>query len=253
MTVKNSSSFHSIYFITLPSITDILFNLRYLKIWYLLIPFFFVTACNRNRIPEGEVTASVIDYKVTYLTEKAGKIPTKMLPGKMTVIFAGHYALNRIEGFFGQFSLIYIGNLKNESVITMLKLFDKKYVYYGKKGELPCGFVNPGKLSITETGKKMELLGLSCKELLISSEEDSTFYALTTNDLKIKNPNITTPYRDIKEVLLEFRTQLSLLQMQLTASNVKRVDVSWDLFKVSDEYQERPKEFIDNTIQELFK
>jgi hypothetical protein len=227
--------------------------LKYLITGYLLISVFILTGCKSNKIPTGEVTATVIEYKVTYLAEKAGKIPTKMLPGKMTVIFAGHYALNRIEGFFGQFSLIYVGNLKNESVITMLKLFDKKYVYYGKKGEFPCGLKDPGIVSIKETGKTAEFLGLVCKELEINTGSDSLLYAISTGNLKIKNPNVTTPYKEIKDVLLEFNTQLSMLDMKLTASKLDEKTVSWDLFRVSEDYKERPREFMENTIQELFK
>ncbi len=176
-----------------------------------------------------------------------------MLPGKMTVIFAGHYALNKIEGFFGQFSLIYIGNLKNESVITMLKLFDKKYVYYGKRGELPCGFIDPGKLTVSETGITRNILGFNCKELSVQSEQDSAFSIFCTEDIRLKKPNVTTPYKQIDEVLLEFNTQLSLLNMKLTANNVQEKTISWDLFRVGEEYKERPRDFMEKTIHELFK
>jgi hypothetical protein len=227
--------------------------LKYSNLWYLLIPVFVICGCRSNTIPKGDVSATVIEYKVNYLAEKAGKIPTKMLPGKMTVIFAGHYALNRIEGFFGQFSLIYVGNLKNESVTTMLKLFDKKYVYYGKKGELPCGMSLPANLSIKETGRTQELLGLQCKELMISSEGDSSTYALCTNGIDVKNPNVTTPYNEIQGVLLEFNTKLSLLEMKLSATSVTEKNISWDSFRVTEDYKERPKEFMEHTIQELFK
>jgi len=231
----------------------ILFQLKYLNIWYLLIPFLIFTSCKNNTIPTGEVSASVIEYKVTYLSEKAGSIPTKMLPGKMTVIFAGHFVLNRIEGFFGQFSLMYIGNLKKKSVITMLKLFDKKYVYYGKNGELPCGFSELKNLSIEETGNTRDLLGLNCKELLISSDENQSFYILCSDEIEVKNPNVTTPFKKIEEVLLEFNTKLSMLDMKLTATSIQEKKISWDIFRVAEDYKERPKEFMENTIHELFK
>ncbi len=221
--------------------------------WYLLIPVFIITACKSNTIPTGDVSATVIEYKVTYLSEKAGNIPTKMLPGKMTVIFAEHFALNKIEGFFGQFSLVYIGNLKNKSVVTMMKLFDKKYVSYGKNGEMPCGFSELQNLVITETGNTKDLLGFRCKELLISSNSDSAFYALCTDGIDVKNPNVTTPFKEIDEVLLDFRTHLSLLDMRLTATSIEKKTISWDVFRVTEGYKERPREFVENTIEELFK
>jgi hypothetical protein len=218
-----------------------------------LISFLIFAGCKNTTIPKGEVSAKIIEYKVTYLTEKAGNIPTKMLPGKMTVIFAGHYALNKIEGFFGQFSLIYIGDLKNESVITMLKLFDKKYVYYGKEGELPVGFSELKNLVIKETGNTKEILGYNCKELLISSDNMPDFYALSTDQIKVKNPNITTPYKKVTELLLDFNTELRFLGMKLTANSVQDKIILWDAFRVPGDYKEKPREFIDKTIMELFK
>jgi hypothetical protein len=218
-----------------------------------LIPIFVITGCKSNTLPTGDVTATVIEYKVTYLSEKAGNIPTKMLPGKMTVIFAENYALNKIEGFFGQFSLVYVGNLKNKSVITMMKLFDKKYVCYGKNGDLPCGFTELKNLSIKETGNSKELLGYQCTELQINSDPNNMFFALSSDKIDVKNPNVTTPFRDIDDVLLDFRTTLSLLDMRLTATLVEEKTVSWDLFRVPEGYKERPKEFMENTIKELFK
>ncbi len=227
--------------------------MKYLHFWYLLIPIILFAGCKDKAIPTGEVNAQVIEYKVTYLNEKAGSIPTKMLPRKMIVIFADHYALNRIDGFFGQFSLIYIGNLKNASVITMLKVFDKKYVHYGKKGELPCGFIKPEKLTIEKTGKAGELLGLNTIELLVTSDDYPSFLALCTEEIKVKDPNITTPYGDVDEVMLEFNTRLSLLNMNLSATSVEEKIISWDLFRVPDDYHERSKEFMEKKFEELFK
>lgn len=233
--------------------TEKLHKLSPLKLCSLLGILVIFTACTHQKVPKGDTKATVIEYKVNYLTEKAGKIPTKMLPSKMTVVFAGHYAMNRIEGFFGQFSLIYIGNLKTESVTTLLKLFDKKYVYYGVKGELPCGFIDPGPLEIRKTGNSREISGFFCNELEIKASGQPDILVYSTDRIKIKNPNVTTPYKEINEVLLQFNTQLSLLEMNLTASSVQEMTVSWDIFRVTEDYKEREREFMENTINELFK
>ncbi len=227
--------------------------MNHIKLLCLLIILPVFAGCKKNNFPKGDVQATVIEYKVNYLTEKAGKIPTRLLPSKMTVIFADHYAMNRIEGFFGQFSLVYVGNLRNQTVTTMLKLFDKKFVYYGKKGELPCGLTDPGKVEYTKTGKTTEYLGYPCSELYVTPAQDSAFYALATEKLGINNPNITTPYKNIDEVLLQFSTQLNVLEMQLTADKIEQRSVSWDIFRVTEEYEERSREFMENTIADLFK
>jgi hypothetical protein len=222
--------------------------LKYLtRLILLLLPAIF-SSCNWNKIP-----AHVIEYKVTYLNDKAGSIPTSILPGKMTVVFSDHYALNRIDGFLGQFSLSFIADLKNKTVINLVKIFDKKYVYYGKVDELPVCIAPIDSMKIVEEGKNIELAGFNCRKLLITSSNHADIEVLCTNLINVKNPNITTPYREINEVLLMFDTRLSVLEMKFTARKYEEKDVPRNIFKVPKDYKELSKENIEKVIKELFK
>ena len=220
----------------------------------LLIVLVFTGACNRHKIPtEGPVNAKVIDYKVEYLESKAGSIPTSILPSKMTLVFAEHIALNRIDGFLGQFSLSYIANLKTTTVTTMLKLFDKKYYYIGKPGELPCGINKMEGIKIHETGHTKEISGFSSKELIVREGNYPELYIYTANIDNIKNPNITTPYSEVEGVLLEFYTSLSIMQMKLSASRLYNKEIDWSLFKVPDDYKLISRPEMEKAINELFR
>ena len=91
---------------------------------YLIIyPFLFailLTSCRRVvELPET-VDAHYIEYKIDYLEEKAGDIPTRILPGTMDAYYTKYYVLTKIEGFFNQFSLIQIADLKYKRVTTLL-------------------------------------------------------------------------------------------------------------------------------------
>jgi len=210
--------------------------------------------CTCNRIPkEGQVKAHVIEYKVSYLEDKAGSIPTSILPGKMTVVFANHYALNRIDGFLGQFSLSFIANLNTRTVINLVKIFDKKYVYYGSRDELPVCISEMDSINIVEEGKNIEFAGFNCRKLLVTSSNYSDINILCTDQIKVKSPNITTPYKDINEVLLMFNIRLSLLEMKLSASKYEEKEVPWDIFQVPDGYEKISKANIEQVVKELFK
>gem|GEM_PF-410657 len=229
-----------------------LFKLKHLLIIIILLP--FLSCCNRNKIPsEGMVEAKIIEYRVEYLDEKAGGIPTSILPGKMILIFADHYAVNRIDGFLGQFSLTYIANLKTRRVISLIKIFDKKYYYSGDSGEIPSGIDPMNNLKVEKTGNKKEISGYSSDELRIISPDGIEFMVYTTSFENIRNPNITTPYNDIADVLLEFYTSLSDMRMKLSASRIYSKEVEWNTFHVPEDYKEITKDAMEKTIRELFR
>lgn len=220
----------------------------------LVILLLFSGACNRSKVPtEGTVNAHVVEYKVNYLDSKAGSIPTSILPSKMTLVFAEHFALNRIDGFLGQFSLAYIANLKTRSVTTMLKIFDKKYYYQGKPDELPCGIYEIHGLTIEETGNTKEISGYTANEMIARINNDSILYLYSAQLDHIKNPNITTPYRKVEGVLLEFYTTLSIMQMKFSASRIYFKEIDWSLFNIPDDYKQISREEMEKGIRELFK
>ena len=220
----------------------------------LILLIVFLQSCNWGKVPEkGQVKAHVIEYKVTYLEDKAGSIPTSILPGKMTLVFADHFALNRIDGFLGQFSLSFIANLKNKTVVNLVKIFDKKYVYYGKEDELPVCIAPMESIDIKELEKNVEFAGFRCRKLLIKASNHPEITVLCTDQIKVKDPNITTPYRDIDEVMLMFNTSLSLLEMKCSASKYEEKEVPWDIFRVPDDYISISRENMEKVINELFK
>jgi hypothetical protein len=238
----------NIFYTFIKYINDKLLPLKYLTRLFFLFLLAILSSCHWNKIP-----AHVIEYKVTYLEDKAGSIPTYILPGKMTVVFADHYALNRIEGFLGQFSLSFIANLRNRTVVNLVKIFDKKYVYYGMVDELPVCIAPIDSMKIVEEGKNIEFAGYSCRKLLITSSNHPVINVLCTDRIKVKNPNITTPYREINEVLLMFNTRLSVLEMKFTASKYEEKEVPREIFRVPDDYQSISKENLEQVIKELFK
>jgi hypothetical protein len=228
--------------------------LNYFKGLIFLLLFAGLSGCNSNKIPkEGNVRAHVIKYKVTYLNEKAGSVPTSVLPGYMTLIFADHYALNRIDGFLGQFSLSFIADLKERTVINMLKIFDIKLVYYGQSDEIPVCVAPIEAMKVKEEDSNAKFAGFNCRKLLITSSNYGDFIVYSTNQLNIKNPNNATPYSSIDEVLLMFNTRLSMLKMQMNATKYEAKEVAWELFQVPPDYKKVSKEYMEQKLNELFK
>lgn len=202
---------------------------------------------------ERNVEVKIIQYDVTYINKNAGSIPTKILPNKMTLIMGDDYAMNSIEGFLGQFSLIYIANLKRKKVTTLLKLFDKKYYYEGNLGELPIGIDEMKSMILKPTGQKRTILDFEANEYDIENVGIDGMKVYSTDEIRVKSPNGNTPYKLIDEVLLQFYTKLSVLEMYLTAESYDLDSASIKIFAVPDDYILVPKLKMEKTLSELFK
>ena len=213
---------------------------------------FGVIGCGRNT-GSGDVKAYTIHYRVTYLDNKVGSVPTEILPDHMTLVFTNHYALNNVEGFLGQFSLSYLADLRKKKVTTLIKLFDKKYYYEGSPGEIPCG-IDPMEGMELKPGKKNTIIaGHECQEYILSRPGEKDIPVYSTDEIKIKSPNITTPYRDHNQVLLQFYTRLSVMDMILTADSVTSGKVPAGIFNVPEGYQPVSRRTMETVLNELFK
>lgn len=218
----------------------------------LLLVLVFMLSCNQKKQVRN-VKAQIIEYKVEYLADKVGEIPTSVLPRKMELIFSGSYALNRIEGFMGQFSLTYIADLEDETVITLLKIFDRKYFYKGVSGELPVGIDKIEGMRIAKGTNTMDIAGVKSNELILSipGKEDISIYS--TKEIEVKSPNITTQYRDEKNVLVSFYTSLSNMEMMLTAQKTSEKIISNKIFFIPEDFRRISRNSMEEAIHELFK
>lgn len=227
--------------------------MRYLKYFILLfIASILLNSCSVRK-SDKIIEVKIIQYDVTYINKNAGGIPTKILPNKMNLIFGGNYAMNSIEGFLGQFSLTYIANLKKKKVTTLLKLFDKKYYYLGSNGEFPCG-IDPMKAMVLKpTGKNTNILGFDAIEYEMEHAGITGMKIYTTKDIDIKSPNNATPYNSLDEVLLQFYTKLSVLEMYLVAESYEKDSASIDIFSIPDDYVPVTRTKMEKTLAELFK
>ena len=93
-----------------------------------LLPYLFLltvitAACHRNASAPETIEAYYLQYDIKYLEDMAGDIPTRILPRTMDAFYSKPYVYTRIEGFFNQFTLVQIADLKENKVTTLLDFF----------------------------------------------------------------------------------------------------------------------------------
>lgn len=220
----------------------------------LFIPFLFllsllINGC-RPTLPET-VEAHFVKYDIAYMESMAGDVPTRILPAKMDSWYTDYFVVTRINGFFNQFSLIQIADLRDKRVTTLLNLFGNKVYHKGEKGELPAGIIAPEELHIKTTGEKSVIGGLKSEQVKIDTGTES-FNMYYTRDFSVRRPNMSTPYGSIAYPLSDFRIQLSYLKMHLTCSEYESVIVESEIFTVPDDYRHVNRPVMEEIINSLF-
>lgn len=221
----------------------------------LILPLILMTlmlsACRNSGNNSALTEAHYMEYRITYAEDMAGDIPTRMLPKVMESWYTEQYVLTSITGFFNQFSLVQISNLRSKKVTTILNFFGTKVWYRSERGELPASVVDPGIVDIHITGDTLSINGiLSYAAKVQTSEEEYDIYY--NRNFKVRNPNLSTPYRDVGHPLSDFQIQLSYLKMQLTCTEYGIREVERELFRVPEDYREVERELMEQIINSLF-
>ena len=210
-----------------------------------------LVSCRRNVDLPETIDAYYVKYQIQYLETKAGDIPTRILPGHMDTYYTKYFILSRIEGFFNQFSLIQIANLRHRRVTTLLNFFGNKVFYIGGHGELPAAIVEPDHISYKYTGETKVIGGLNSEQITVDTGEEQ-FNIYSTKDFNVRRPNITTPFRSIDDPLSEFRIQLSLLKMNLTCAEFESKTIESKIFTIPQDYRPVSRDDMEEIINSLF-
>jgi GLPGLI family protein len=182
------------------------------------------TSCQRaddnHRISSGR-----IDYKITYLNNDLDKKTRNILPSRMKLVFDEKHATNNIEGFMGMYKLYAFTNFTTRKCSTILKVLDKHYLFRGNRDEQMCCFDTMDDMEIAETEETKVIAGFTCKKAIISLPSgNESFIIYYTDEIALKHPNTTNPYRKVKGVLMEFELKLLYLNMRFEAEKYQPLE-----------------------------
>jgi hypothetical protein len=195
--------------------------------------------------------AHYLKYHISYLESMAGDVPTRILPATMHSWYTDYFVVTEIRGFFSQFSLIQIADLRNKRVSTLLNVFGSKIYHRADRGELPAGIIAPAELQIQNTGEHSVIGGLHSEQVKIDTGSE-TFNMYYTRDFSVRKPNLSTPYSSINHPLSDFRIQLSLLKMHLTCTKYETRTIGRDIVKIPEDYKPVTREVMEEIINSLF-
>jgi hypothetical protein len=198
-------------------------------------------------INEGE-----IHYSITY-TGKTGILPKEIMPKKLIVSFKDDKILFDISAPYGNSWILNLANPKEGIFDTYISLLSWKYYHTAGPGELYPGFEKMEGIEIKKTNETSTICGYNCKKVQVTfaCDRNKIYDIWFTDEIDIKDPNVRTPYQEIKGVLMDFSLLLGTEELHFDIENVYKKEVPDKTFERRDQYKKISREDINQFIYKM--
>ena len=198
-------------------------------------------------IDEGE-----IHYTIEYMGN-LGIMPKEYMPRNLVVSFKDDKILFEISAPFGNSGIFNLSNPEDEIFDTYISLLTLRYFYAAKPGELHPGFEAMKGMEIHKTSRASVICGFNCKnaEITFPADRDKVYNIWYTDEIDVKNPNVSTPFNEIDGVLMSFFFFLGPAEMHFDAETVYKKEIPDKTFQRRDKYVQVSREEISNFISKM--
>lgn len=220
---------------------------------YTIVFLGFLSSCDslsfRNGIREGQ-----IKYDISYPNIPSDSYVLDLMPKSMTTTFANNEYRTDIIAGMGLFKTSIISNSDSEKLLHTVKVLTTKYASYFSEEELRK--INPDfkELEVALNNKTKTIAGYNCKGADITVYGDSTwtFELYYTEEIKIKEVNNHTPFKEIKGVLMEYEITSYDTHMHFVAQEVLDIEVTDEELELEEGYEMVSPEKLKTEIETVF-
>jgi hypothetical protein len=207
-------------------------------------------SCNEHgsrNINQGE-----IHYSINYLGN-VSSMPKEIRPKNLIVSFKNDKIVYELISPVGNSGIINISNPTKEIYDTYLSMFTIRYFYPSEPGEVHPGFEAMAGIEIKKTSKSTVICGFNCKnaEVTFPFDRRKVFNIWYTDEIKVKNPNASTPFAEVDGVLMNFFFFMGHSELQFEAENVYRKDIPDLTFERKQKFVKVSREDINKFISKM--
>jgi hypothetical protein len=196
---------------------------------------------------EKNIDQGEIHYTIEYMGNLGSM--KELMPKDMVVSFKDNKILFEMSTF-GNSGILNLANPEEGIYDTYISLMTIRYFYAGKAGEVLPGFEAMKGMEVRKTAKSAIICGFNCKsaEVTLPGDRDRIYEVWYTNEIRIKEPNASTPFSEIDGVLMSFFFIIGSAEMHFTAETVYKKEISDKTFERRDKYVRISREDIDKFI-----
>ncbi|MDP2388128.1 MAG: hypothetical protein Q8M29_17270 [Bacteroidota bacterium] len=172
-----------------------------------------------------------------------------LAPSTMSMFFKKNLYCSEMSTM-GMFNSKFVANPTNKTFTTMVKILNEKNACIEYDKEIKKDIAD-NKLEFKETSEVKIIAGYKCKKVIATKASDPTdkFEVYYTDELDVKSANYSTPYEGLKGIVMKFRLKKFGMEMEFTATSVRKEEVADDMFDLPGFYKIITKEEMD----EFFK
>lgn len=197
---------------------------------------FVTAACSCNKQGGKNIDQGEIHYNIEYIGNFS--FPIEALPQNLVVSFKDDKILYEMIGF-GNSGITNLLNPDLDIYDTYYNFLGVKKLYYaGKKGELFPGLEGMKGLLLKKTSETLVICGYNCKNVRVSFKRnpDKFYDVWYTDEIDIENPNASTPFSEIKGVLMKFFFIINSTEFHFDAEAVYSKEVPDEVFLRKEKY-----------------
>jgi len=198
-------------------------------------------------ISQGE-----IHYNIEYIGH-SGSLSKDLLPRNLVISFKDNKILFEILAPIGNSGIINLVNPEMKLYDTYVSVFGARYYYAGKPGELHPGFESMVGMELNKTSKTSVICGYNCNnvEITFPADRSKIYNVWYTNEIKVKNSNLSTPFSEIDGVLMSFFFFMGKSELRFEAETVYKKDLPDKSFERRPKFKIVSKENMDKIISDL--
>lgn len=198
-------------------------------------------------IDQGE-----IHYNIDYIGN-FGSVPKEFMPKNLVVSFKNDKILFEMVSVFGNSGILNLSNPEKKIFDTYFSLFTIKYFYAAEPGELFPGFDAMDGMILKKTSKSSVICGFNCKnmEVTFPSSREKVYEVWYTNEIKVKNPNASTPFNQIDGVLMSFFFFLGPTELHFNAETVFKKEIPDITFERKEKFIRVSRDDINKFINKM--
>ena len=227
------------------------FRILYISILTILALLVMLMGC--DTFTTSKISEGTIEYAVSYPATNKDNFMTSLLPATIKYNFKNNEASVDLEISMGIVTTSLIANLNKKQVIQTLSVMGKKFAVVLDTVGVQKLLEREPKSKIIFLKETKKIAGYNCLKARIDYESDTIpdFDVFYTKDINIREPNWSSPFSEIKGVLMEFRIQKYGVSMILTAKNVVKKNIDDAHFELAPDYKVISIEEMDKMFNDM--
>lgn len=208
---------------------------------YLVALFFILSAvipygCSNNPFSGSEEGKVIYDVTVEG-DENINPMVRAMIPSEMICYFNENKTCMVISAGMGMFESKIISDASDYTFTTMLSAMGKKMATVFDKRQVEKNFSDRVDLKIEFTDEVKEIAGMSCRKAIVTDSTENSYPVFFTEELGVKDPNWSSPFREIEGMLMEYSMSYNGIRMKLKAREIISEKLDPSLFIIPEDYE----------------